>query len=150
MKFAFQDTSGLTDGEIYLRCEMKRKANRRKGRVPAYLFTIRKAGTGETVGNIDLRVGHSENTWFGGNIGYAVAPAHRGNRYAAKACRLCFELARRHGVEKLLITCNPENAASRRTCELVGGRLLCEVPIPEHNEMYREGERYKCIYEVAL
>ena len=59
-----------------------------------------------------------------GHIGYGISQRERGHHYAARACRLLFVLARRHGMHTLLLATAPENAASRRTCELCGGELL--------------------------
>jgi predicted acetyltransferase len=50
----------------------------------------------------------------------------------------------------LWITCNPENVASRRTCELVGGELVDIVDLPVDSDMYKEGARQKCRYRVKL
>ncbi|GGB47210.1 hypothetical protein GCM10007199_10880 [Fictibacillus barbaricus] len=50
-------------------------------------------------------------------------------------------------MEKLIFTCNPDNIASRRTCEYVGGNLLEIIDVPENNDMYQQGEKKKCIYE---
>jgi predicted acetyltransferase len=48
------------------------------------------------------------------------------------------------------ITCNPENVASRRTCELAGGQLIDIVDLPPETDMFKEGERQKCRYRFAL
>ena len=45
---------------------------------------------------------------------------------------------------------NPENTASRRTCEFAGGVLEGIVELPPDNDMYLEGERQKCIYRFSL
>lgn len=55
-----------------------------------------------------------------------------------------------HGMDKIIITCNPDNIASRRTCEKAGLVLNEIVKLPEHNDMYQEGERHKCIYECRI
>jgi len=60
------------------------------------------------------------------------------------------EIARRHGMTIVWITCNPENVASRRTCELVGGELVEIVDLPSDSDMYQEGERQKCRYRIRL
>ena len=83
-------------------------------------------------------------------IGYGVDFDFRGKRYAARACRLLFHLARCHGMSQLWITCNPENVASRRTCELVGGVLVDIVDVPSTIDVYREGDRQKCRYRIRL
>jgi tagatose 1,6-diphosphate aldolase len=63
---------------------------------------------------------------------------------------LLLPLARRHGLEILWITCDPDNIASRRTCELAGLELVEIVDVPEHMDMYQRGERRKCRYRLYL
>ena len=53
-------------------------------------------------------------------------------------------------MNELWITCNPENAASRRTCEIARGKLIETVDLPQHNEQYNRGERRKCRYRFDL
>lgn len=50
----------------------------------------------------------------------------------------------------LIITCNPDNYASRKTCEYVGGELPEIVEWPEENDMRKNGEFEKCIYKFYL
>lgn len=97
-----------------------------------------------------MRIGYNQNVYYGGNIGYIVIPEYRGHHYAGKACKLLFLLAKQHGMDYIVITCNPENYASRKTCEYVGGRLKETVDLPVENDMYQEGERVKCIYRFEL
>lgn len=145
----FLNTDFLENDEIVLRLDHTTPANPAHSWLPAYHFWICPKD-GDAIGRIDLRVGHNEGVYYGGNIGYEVAPAHRGHHYAGKACLLLFELARRHDMQYLYITCNPDNIASRKTCEYVGGVLEAIVPLPPDNDMYLEGEREKCIYKIDL
>ena len=145
----FYDTGDLRDGEIVLQMKETREAQPEKRWLPAYYFDI-CLPDGTKAGNCSLRVGHNEKTRIGGNIGYGVYPAYRGHHYAAKACVLLFRLARKHGLETLIITCDPANKASARTCELAGGRYLETVDIPEDNEMYAEGKRKAMIFRFDL
>ena len=146
----FLDTSFLRDEEIQLILEKTVEADGERGWLPAYQFAICNS-IGVKMGACDLWVGHSERNYYGGNIGYRVERPYRGHHYAGKACRLLFQLARRHGMEYVLITCNPDNWASRRTCEWLGGELLEIVALPEDNDMRREdGETEKCIYRIEL
>lgn len=143
------DTGFLKDGEIELVLTRTACADEIKQWLPAYYFDIRLAD-GTVTGSCDLRIGHNKNTYYGGNIGYEVIPEHRGRHYAAKACLLLFELARRHSMGYVIITCSPDNIASRRTCEYAGCTLIETASLPEDNEMYLEGARHKCVYRFEL
>jgi len=145
----FLDTSDLKNNEIFLKLHETREANLELRYVESYVFKICKTD-GTEVGICDLRIGNTQGLFFGGNIGYAVNEEHRGNHYAGKACLLLFELARRHGLTYLYITCSPENIASKRTCEFAGGIMIAEVLLPTDTEMYEEGARRKCVYQFNL
>ena len=146
----FLDTTDLKTDEIFLKLDKTVDANPAKNFVPAYHFKICRASDAKEVGFCDLRIGHNEGLYYGGNIGYTVYEQFRGNYYAGKACLLLFELARRHMMGYLYITCNPDNFASKRTCEFVGATLEKIVDLPSDNDMYMDGERQKCIYHVNL
>lgn len=146
----FFDTTFLADHEIFLTLKETTDADPAKGWVPAYHFGICKQDNRAEVGICDLRVGHNQNLYYGGNIGYTIYEPFRGNHYAGKACLLLFQLARKHGMDYLYITCNPDNTASGKTCEFAGGTLEKTVDLPEDNDMYREGERQKRIYRFIL
>ena len=75
---------------------------------------------------------------------------YRGRHYAAKACALLFCLAKKHDMDYLIITCQPSNRASARTCELAGGTYIETADIPEDNEMYAEGKRQVMIFRFDL
>jgi len=143
--FEFLDFDCLDDGEITLLLCEKARADEKKGYVPAYKYTIIKDGF--PAGKCDIRIGDNDNTWYGGHIGYEVFPAFRGRRYAAKACLLLKRVAAAHGMKRLYISCDPDNAASRKTAEYLGAKLVATVDLPETQEMYLLGDRKKCIYE---
>ena len=150
MDFEFLDTSFLRDDEIILMLEKTAPGDLSKNWVPAYHFYICN-DAGDRMGKIDLRIGYNDRLFYGGHIGYNVDPDFRGHRYAAKSCKLLFELARRHGMDYLYISCNPDNTASYRTCELAGGKLLGVYELPEDNDMRLEdGETHKCIFRFEL
>jgi tagatose 1,6-diphosphate aldolase len=123
--------------------------------VPAYHFWMRLDPTPEPgieiAGTIGLRVGNNENIEnYLGHVGYNVYPPARGRHYARRAVMLLFPLARRLGLSPLWITCNPDNVASRRTCESAGGRLVEVVKLPREHALYRKGELAKCRYRFDL
>jgi RimJ/RimL family protein N-acetyltransferase len=147
--FEFLDPGEPTDGELRLR--LLETAPAYADRAPTYRFEMLLAATGESVGSIELRIGHSsEITRFTGHIGYRVESPWRGRRFAARGCRILFPLARRHGFADLWITCDHDNAPSFRTCELVGGVLIETLPVPKSHAYYQTGSRAKCRFLVKL
>jgi predicted acetyltransferase len=149
--FRFHDPGRLIDEELELVLVEEYPGNSTIGYVPTYRFKMTRVGRGEEVGYIELRIGDTHHlVMYGGHIGYRVVPEHRGHQYAARSCRLLLPLARSHGLKTLWITCNPDNIASRRTCELAGARLIGIVDLPEDTDMYQEGERQKCRYRLDL
>lgn len=145
----FYNTDGLKDAEIILKLEKTADEDKEKNWVPAYYFTI-CTSDGIEVGKCELRIGYNENIYYGGNIGYQINEAYRGHHYAAKACRLLFGLAGKHNMKTLIIDVNPENIASRKTCEYLGGTLQAIVDLPAYNDRYIDGERKTCIYSFVL
>jgi predicted acetyltransferase len=150
LMFEFKDFDFLTDGEIDLKIEDKTPSNDEKGYVPAYKYRTTIHNSDDSMGNIDIRIGYNENIYYGGNIGYSIIKVHRGNSYASKACRIIKQVAIAHGMDRLIITCNPDNFPSRATCEKVGLKLKEIIDLPPYNEMYQDGERQKCVYEWIL
>lgn len=150
MTMLFYDTADLNDEEIYLQLNKTADENKEKGYVPAYYFTITRNIDGVKVGKCDLRVGHNENTRYGGNIGYEIFEGFRGKHYAGKACKLLFILAKKHDMNEVIITCNPENVASRKTCKYSGAELIDIVDVPLWHEMYKTGRKRTCQYMVKL
>lgn len=134
--------------------------------MPAYHFWMRLSppdpsdppptwGAGQPplriAGGIGLRIGSTrELEMYYGHFGYNVFPPVRGNHYAERACRLLLPLARAHGLRRLWITCNPENLASRRTCERLGCSLVEIVTLPLGHPLQLRGEREKCRYRLEL
>lgn len=57
----------------------------------------------------------------GGHIGYAVLPEHRRRGYASQILRQALEIAREIGIERALVCCDDDNAASARVIERAGG-----------------------------
>lgn len=103
------------------------------------------------VGRCDLRIGMNEELYYLGNIGYSVFSEFQGNHYAMKACLLLFEEAKhKYHMEELIITCNPDNEASRRTLEKLNGNMLEVAQVPSDHYCYKIGDYYKCIFKYTL
>jgi len=133
----------------------RQPADPSRGFVPQYHFWMRlhdkflRRAPLRIAGGISLRIGYTDPIeMYYGHMGYHVYPPARGHHYAERACRLLFPLCRRHGLRTLWITCNPDNHASRRTCERLGMRLVNTVPVPEGDALYARGDREKCRYRL--
>ena len=77
---------------------------------------------GVVVGFLALR--HELNAWLleeGGHIGYSVRPSRRREGHATRALALAVRRAAELGIERALVTCDEDNAASARTIERNGG-----------------------------
>lgn len=134
----------LEQGDINLLKVAHKPAEPEKNWVPSYHFEIRQDTT--PVGKIDLRLGYTEGLYYGGNLGYEINEEHRGKGYAVEACRLIKKVALRHGMQKILITTDYRNQASRRVCEKLGAKLIRIIALPEEHDLYKEGGRFESIY----
>ncbi len=152
-RFEFAPIETLTDGVVDLVLEEREPADPVKGHVPSYHFRISRHDDPTKIGGIRLRVGDVRSTpslLTSGHIGYEVDPSAQGHGYAARACRLVRVVARAHDMDRLIITCDPENVASRRTCERIGARLLGRYVVPPDHPMFRDGRREVLRYEWEL
>jgi predicted acetyltransferase len=67
----------------------------------------------------------------GGHIGYGVLPDYRRRGYATEMLRQSLVIARSYDVSPVLVTCDEDNVASRRTIERCGGVLENIVENPD-------------------
>ena len=84
------------------------------------------------VGRVSVR--HELNDYLasvGGHIGYAVVPAHRRRGHATQMLRQALVVARSHGVDRVLITCDDANTGSLTVIERCGGVLENRVTHPD-------------------
>lgn len=92
--------------------------------VEADQFMLVREGETRILGMINFR--HELNDYlaeYGGHIGYGVRPSERRKGYAKAMLSLCLEKCREYGLDKVLITCNANNEASRRTILSCGGEF---------------------------
>lgn len=99
----------------------------------SYFWITDEAGADrEVIGFLALR--HELNAWLleeGGHVGYGVRPSRRRQGHASRALALSLSAAADLGIERVLVTCDEYNHASRRTIERNGG----------HYEDTRKGKR---------
>ncbi len=76
---------------------------------------------------------------FGGHVGYSVRPSERGNGYGTQLLEAGKKLGCEMGIDRLLVTCDPNNVASARVIEKCGGVLEDQSyhePVGHHVSRY--------------
>jgi len=104
--------------------------NRHIGSEHTLTFDVVELSSDRVAGEISLRIGDSPEQFYLGHVGYHVDPPFRGHRYAAKACRLCAPLLRNLGMRSAVITTDPTNLPSIKTCDWLHCELESTVAVP--------------------
>lgn len=118
--------------------------------IPFYYWNIILKSTGESIGCISLRIGHNYHSYYNGNVGYEIEEPYQGHHYACYACRMLEPVARYHGMDHLIYSCDFDNAASYKTMERLGAKLLETVDVPKDYVFYYEGIAPHRIYRLDL
>ena len=100
----------------------------------------------EEIGRISYRDGESRCVYYYGHIGYHIDPPYRGKHYAYRACRLIEREIRLSGKTSVIITCDPDNVPSRKTCVRLGCLFERIADVPEDIFQKYEISRQKCRY----
>ena len=95
-----------------------------------FIFDVRERNHRLIIGEIALRIGDSPEQFYLGHIGYHIDPPYRGHGYAAKACALCKPLLEGLGQRSVVITTDPDNLPSIRTCLNLGCEKESTVRVP--------------------
>ena len=98
------------------------------------------------IGQISYRTGESRAVYFYGHIGYHIDPPYRGHHYASRACRLLTKEILMSGKQSVVITCDPDNTPSRKTCQKLGGLYEGTTSVPEDIRKKYEIGPSKCRY----
>ncbi len=105
-----------------------------EGKVQATQFLGIRESDGKLVGMLQVR--HYFNEYlekYAGHIGYSVRPSERRKGYAKEMLRLALPYCKSIGLDRVLIACEPDNPASRRTILANGGVYESTVHEPEED-----------------
>jgi predicted acetyltransferase len=80
-----------------------------------------------------VRIRHQE-VECAGHIGYDIAPDCRNRGYGFQILKLALQRAIKIGLEEVILTCNIDNAASKKIIEKNNGKLLGTIFDEEENE----------------
>ena len=154
MSWFFHRFPEYTDGEIDLFPIRLAPCDRELGFGREKNWRITEHGKKQEIGQICYRPGESEAIYYYGHIGYHIDAPWRGRHFAAKACRLIRGEILRSGKSSVIITCDPDNLASRKTCEALKCLWESEVDVdPELRRRYEisaRKERYIWLLEQEL
>ena len=119
--------------------------------VATVIYTIHLNENCHKIGEIDLRLTMNDDMYYFGHVGYHILEKYRGHRYGSEACSILKIIAKKYfNMQELIITCNPDNYASIKTIERIGGLFVERVDVPKNHELYRIGEKEKLIYRILL
>jgi hypothetical protein len=81
---------------------------------------------------------------------YEIMESFRGQGYCTRALPMvCLPILKRHRIEKVIITCSPDNIASRKICERYC-KYIETVDLPPGNDMYEAGTRQTARFEWSI
>lgn len=145
--FRFSDNFDyLTDGEIELKISGKYFGDEKL--LPFYYYDI--FYNNRFVGRISMRIGSNSDSYYNGNIGYEIEENFRGNNFAFKACKLVLQIAKAHGMNEVILTCDENNIPSYKTIEKLNADLIEIAKPPETYFAYRENMKKQRIYRLYL
>ena len=136
------------DGTVTLRKTGEARGSADGSRLNALYYDI--LAEGNRVGVCELRPDTAWAARWSGQVSYTVFPPYRGHHYALAALRLLCAEAKACGLDRLIVTCRPENAASRRTLELAGAELEGIEDVPGVHPLRASGVGRVCVYRIDL
>jgi predicted acetyltransferase len=101
------------------------------GKVCSNTYLAVRSDDNRVVGIIDFRhhIDHPILGLWGGHIGYSVRPSERRKGYAKEMLGLVLQKCKEHGLVRVLVTCDANNVASKKTILINGGVYERDVQV---------------------
>lgn len=120
--------------------EIYRKSTITQEIVPAETFFLVRVNDNKVIGMIDIRLALNEKLRkSGGNIGYSIRPTERRKGYNKINLYLALLECQKHGLKKVMLSCNKDNLGSAKTIQSFDAEL--------EREFY-DNEVYHCIEQI--
>lgn len=109
-----------------------------KDKVCSNTYIAIRLNDNKIVGIIDFRhhIDHPILSVWGGHIGYSVRPSERRKGYATEMLRQNLLNCKQYGLDKVLVTCDYDNIASKKTI-LANGGIFEKVVVVEGDRIER-------------
>lgn len=120
--------------------------------VEGYVYDIHVDEMKRVVGRVEYRFEEGVDLLYYGHVGYVIYLPYRGHRFAQKACQEMARLVKiKHPeIKSMMITCNPDNVASKATIKNLGAVYMQRVEISKDHELYHQGDYEKDLFEWIL
>ncbi len=107
------------------------------GNVPESFFWLIERASNDVVGRSSIRHALSDEPSLRdiGHIGYDIRPSKQRRGYGNAILGLTLIEARRFGMDRVLLTCNATNLASKRIIEHWGGVFERSAPLPGREDV---------------
>ncbi len=116
--------------------------------IETYVFDIVVDKIERTVGRIEFRYESGRDLLYYGNIGYVIYLPYRGHNYAYHACIAlrAYLYILDPSMKSCMITCNPDNTASKKTILKLGAQYVECVDVAADHELFSSGDYQKEVY----
>ena len=118
--------------------------------IPYYWYEIIPKELNKPVGKISIRLGDNSHSYYNGHIGYEVDEEYRGHGYSYQAAKMVLPVAKEHGMNRIYLVCDEDNAASYKAIEKLGAELVEKVVPPKDYFGWYEGMPVQKIYRLEI